>query len=132
MKRLTFEGNFCDIAKCEGTPGFTSECPNGFCDQRRVWELLKWYEDAEQEGRLVVLPAKTVFDELTWDAGPDCDMICPVVIDGNECCDFCDKGKLFVYERNCTQDLMNMLGKTGFLTREEAEAALGAQEGGDA
>lgn len=82
---------------------------------------------AEKDGRLVVLPSKTVW-ELTWDAGPDCDLVCPVSVDGNELCDFCDKGELFVYERPCTQELLKELGKTVFLTREEAEAAL---EGGD-
>lgn len=41
MERLTFEGNFCDIAQCREIP-----CPyNGACSQRRVWERLKAYED---------------------------------------------------------------------------------------
>lgn len=41
MERLTFEGNFCDIAQCRELP-----CPyNGACSQRKVWELLKAYED---------------------------------------------------------------------------------------
>ena len=76
----------------------------------------------------MVLPSKTVY-ELTWDAGPGCDLTCPVSIDGSGLCDFCDNGKLFVYERPCTQDRLKELGKTVFLTREEAEAAL-AQKGG--
>ena len=42
MKRLTFEGNFCNIAQCWELP-----CPyNGSCSQRKVWERLKEYEDA--------------------------------------------------------------------------------------
>lgn len=45
MNRLTFEGLFCDIAQCVGQPGNTSECPGGYCDQRRTWERLKEYED---------------------------------------------------------------------------------------
>lgn len=50
MPRLTFEGNFCDIAMCQENP-----CPyNGMCSQRQTWERLKKYEDAEQDGRLVV------------------------------------------------------------------------------
>ena len=57
MKRLTFDGLFCDIAKCDSTPGGTF-CESGTCTQRRVWERLKKYEDAEQDGRLVVLPCK--------------------------------------------------------------------------
>ena len=45
MERLTFEGNFCDIAMCKLTPG-GSFCEDGSCSQRRVWERLKEYEDA--------------------------------------------------------------------------------------
>ena len=41
MERLTFEGNFCDIAQCKEIP-----CPyNGECSQRKVWDRLKAYED---------------------------------------------------------------------------------------
>lgn len=78
---------------------------------------------AKAQGRVVVLPSKTVF-ELTWDAGSDCDLVCPVSIDGHGCCDFCDKGELFVYERTCRQEHIEQLGKTVFLTREDAEKAL--------
>lgn len=44
MKRLTFEGNFCDIAQCLETPG-GSFCEDGACTQRKIWERLKEYED---------------------------------------------------------------------------------------
>ena len=44
MERLTFDGNFCDIAQCESVPG-GSYCENGNCSQREVWERLKMYED---------------------------------------------------------------------------------------
>ena len=41
MKRLTFEGNFCDIAQCACT-----KCPyDTDCSQKQVWERLKAYED---------------------------------------------------------------------------------------
>lgn len=41
MDRLTFDGNFCDIAQCRELP-----CPHGgSCTQRQVWEKLKAYED---------------------------------------------------------------------------------------
>lgn len=41
MERLTFDGNFCDIARCRELP-----CPHGGnCTQRKVWEKLKAYED---------------------------------------------------------------------------------------
>lgn len=41
MKRLTFEGNFCDLAMCRENP-----CPyNGSCSQKEVWERLRSIED---------------------------------------------------------------------------------------
>lgn len=42
MDRLTFDGNFCDIAQCRELP-----CTHGGnCTQRKVWEKLKAYEDS--------------------------------------------------------------------------------------
>lgn len=88
MERLTFEGNFCEIARCKEV-----KCPyDTDCSQKQVWERLKQYEDtglspekvswmkevveaafgndtsrierahnlhvADKEGRVVVLPCK--------------------------------------------------------------------------
>lgn len=66
MERLTFDGKFCDIAQCRGTPG-GSFCENGTCSQKEVWMRLKAYEDtgltpeqcaeyakADREGRYIV------------------------------------------------------------------------------
>ena len=64
MERLTFDGNFCEIAQCREMP-----CQHGgSCSQRKVWERLKEYEDsgltpeecavygeADREGRYIVL-----------------------------------------------------------------------------
>lgn len=50
-------------------------------------DRMKELAEADKEGRVVVLPCKTVY-EPTWDAGPDCDLCCPVSIDGQGCCDF--------------------------------------------
>ena len=58
MERLTFEGNFCDIAQCQNVPG-GSFCENGSCSQKQVWERLKEYEDtcAEEYGvRIIEAP----------------------------------------------------------------------------
>ena len=151
MERLTFEGNFCDIAQCKEI-----SCPyNGACSQRKVWERLKAYEDthmmpsdvtsmrmdmaiiaalfngvdvdrmkelaeADKDGRLVVLPCKvgdTLFRVFAgeilehkvrnmrylaiqerWD------------IDTTPFCSYVESS----------------IGKTIFLTREEAKAALEA------
>ena len=48
MNRLTFEGNFCDVAMCRETPG-GSFCEDAYCSQRKVWERLKQYEDTGLE-----------------------------------------------------------------------------------
>ena len=87
MERLTFEGNFCEIALCKEV-----KCPyDTACSQKQVWERLKAYEDtglspiaceesakiekglseggysisrmvelmcADKEGRVVVLPCR--------------------------------------------------------------------------
>ena len=94
-------------------------------DLDRLRELIQ----ADRDGRCVVLPAKTVF-ELTWDAGPDCDMVCPLTIDGEGQCDFCDHGKMFVYERVCKQEHIERIGKDIFLDREAAESALKGEQDG--
>ena len=43
-ERLTFEGDFCEIARCKETR-WGKYCPDGACSQRKVWERLKEYED---------------------------------------------------------------------------------------
>lgn len=48
MERLTFDGNFCDIAQCAEIPG-GSFCEGGACSQKKVWERLKAYEDTGLE-----------------------------------------------------------------------------------
>lgn len=42
MKRLTYEGNFCDIAMCDPDG---SVCPKSGCTRKKIWEKLKAYED---------------------------------------------------------------------------------------
>ena len=93
------------------------------------WKHVQDLLQAENEGRLVVLPSKTVW-ELTMDAGPDCDLKCPVdAYDEALGCDLCSKAKPFAYERPCTQERLKGLGKTVFMTREDAEAVLKGGEG---
>ena len=141
MERLTdCAQGYCEMyckkyGHCFGDPG---DCI--FKDEIKLYEAVKSIEGivpfdrllelacADKAGRLVVLPSKTVWD-LTMDAGPDCDLKCPVdAYDEALGCDLCSKAKPFAYERPCTQERLKGLGKTVFLTREEAEAAI-AQEG---
>ena len=53
---------------------YSEEC-RALADECGGLDRLRELAEADRDGRLVVLPAKTVF-ELTWDAGPDCDLIC--------------------------------------------------------
>ena len=175
MERLTFEGNFCDIAQCDVIPG-GSYCESGSCTQRKVWERLAASEDtgltpercaefaradaegryivmrdaeqegvarlrelteADKDGRLVVLPCK-VGDTL-WVTGrdnvpremeleaPDIRAVC--TDEDNLCMSTCNRKP----DGFCAYRLRNDgadIGKTVFLTHEEAEAALEAMKDG--
>ena len=160
MERLTFEGNFCDIAQCKEIP-----CPyNGECSQRKVWERLKSYEDthmmpsdvtsmrmdmaiiaalfngvdvdrmkelaeADKDERVVVLPCK-VGDRLYEVTGRKTISVYRVKA---------IRVELFglfiewdIVEGFVWQSLSGInaggIGKTVFLTREEAEKALEAMK----
>lgn len=143
MERLTFGGNFCDIAQCRELP-----CPyNGSCTQREVWERLKAYEatgltpeqcanakniiesafsddtskaerirellQADAAGRVVVLPCK-VGDTVYRIFNP--------------------QGREPVISTHTLMSVdyivrwLNKFGKSVFLTREAAEAALEAKQ----
>ena len=168
MERLTFEGNFCDIAQCRELP-----CKyDGNCTQKEVWERLKQFEDAVQtpekaawakktiemafsddtseverlrelykadkEGRVVVLPCKVgdviykLFREYT-----ECTSY--QVRKDNYCCEGCmvpcDSREVTVIraiQPNSLPEVVRYIediGKTVFLTREEAEKALQEMEG---
>ena len=57
MERLTFEGNFCDIAMCQEVRGGPF-CKDGYCSQYKIWERLKAYEDMEEQGLLLRIPCR--------------------------------------------------------------------------
>ena len=153
MERLTFEGNFCDIAQCSELP-----CKyDGNCTQKEVWERLKAYEDAglspqacaeareieetlsgcdysisrmvelmkaDKEGRLVVLPCKV--GDTVW----------RIIRDGephitrDEVCDmyFADDMTPCVELVGGRVTFTEKFGKTVFLSRAEAERALQEME----
>lgn len=132
MERLTFEGNFCDIAQCGCVRG-GSFCEAGYCSQRKVWERLKEYEDAEADGRMVVLPCKV--GDTVWFA----DSI-RGVYSARVRTFFCghpssergldsDGGIQMIRTTECDFPFRKF-GKTVFFTREEAEKALEARDDG--
>ena len=150
MERLTFEGNFCDIAQCRDLTCQQS----GNCTQKEVWERLKAYEDAglspqacaeareieetlsgydysisrmvelmkaDVEGRVLILPCAP--DAIYWEKVGG--ILAQSRFEG-----------LHVYEDGtikyagygmeiCAEDI----GKTVFLTREEAKKASQEMEG---
>lgn len=153
MERLTFEGNFCDIAQCRDPVCQQS----GTCTQRQVWERLKDYEDAglspqacaeareiektlsgydysisrmvelmktDVEGRVLILPCKV--GDPVW----------RIVRDGephitrDEVRDmyFADDMTLCVELVGGRVTFTEKFGKTVFLTREEAERAMEEME----
>lgn len=161
MDRLTFEGNFCDISRCQSTPG-GSFCEDGACSQRKVWERLKEYEDterrpeevqalnrlfyyaltesrtlqeqlalierlrelaeADKDGRLVVLPYCKLGDTVYWLHDKKITECRVYRIQENT------KGVQIAIKSTVSHGVFSVddyFGKTIFLTREEAEKALG-------
>lgn len=157
MERLTFEGNFCDIAQCDATPG-GSYCESGSCTQRKVWERLKAYEDmvrdistdrlrelaeADKDGRLVVLPCKdwleVVFGDQVLFWGIDKDYveqpIREISLDGADRVGWYDGYKtIFLKGTDENGEAWEFypeeIGKSVFLTYEGAKAALDAMKDG--
>ncbi len=158
MERLTFEGNFCDIAQCRD-----SACKqDGTCTQKEVWERLKDYEDAglspqacaeareieetlsgcdysisrmvelmkaDKEGRVVVLPCK-VGDTVFARLDNKSKYVCECKVKQIVLGDigFVTFAPIGAPEREYDVSLRGF-GKTVFLSREEAEKALQEMEG---
>ena len=154
MERLTFEGNFCDIAQCRELP-----CKyDGNCTQKEVWERLKQFEDAVQtpekaawakktiemafsddtseverlrelykadkDGRVVVLPCK-VGDKLYRVFAGE---IFEHRVGSMKY--FAIQGRWDIETYPFCPCVESSIGKTVFLTREEAEKALEARKDG--
>lgn len=159
MERMTFEGNFCDIARCKEV-----KCPyDTDCSQKQVWERLKQYEAtglspekvswmkefveaafdndtsrierahnlhvADKEGRVVVLPCKVGHRVFA-------------LLDTDKHISECEVKRIGLGDKIGFVGLetigargreygvaLNGFGKTVFLTREEAEKALAEMEG---
>ena len=152
MERLTFEGNFCDIAQCACT-----KCPyDTACSQKQVWERLKSYEDtglspekvswmkevieaafdndtsrierahnlhvADKEGRVIVLPCK-VGDTVYF-------ALLGRIIEKQVFSIVSFSNSTRIYCGGTSEYFRpEDIGKTFFLAREEAEKALAEMEG---
>ena len=109
----------------------------GNCDKRQLWsnkciEKLKEYETAEEEGRLVVLPCKVgqdlfgIYNRTIIDGYADGYLLekTSVHSDADHWIWLQDKNS-----KNYWKVSFDEIGKTVFLTREEAEKALKEMEG---
>lgn len=63
MGRLTFEGDFCEIASCLEVKG-GAFCKDEPCSQRKVWDRLKEYEDTGMSPEDVIY-AKDTLDNVS-------------------------------------------------------------------
>ena len=149
MERLTFEGNFCDIAQCRELP-----CKHGGnCSQKQVWERLRAYEDAgltpercaefaraDAEGRYIVMrdAEQDGVDRLRELAGADREgrvIVLPCRVGDMVYRTWSAPGHTpFVEEVRMSSvaaiiSLLRKFGTTVFLSREEAEKALQEMEG---
>ena len=144
MERLTFEGNFCDIAQCRDLA-----CKQGgTCTQRLVWERLKSYEDTgwtpemlrklgENAGHLwdfAQAAENMTVGRLKELAEADKDGRVVVLP-----CKVYETDGVSVYEHTVREVIYetaggpafdkNAIGKSIFLTRAEAERAIQEMEG---
>ena len=151
MERLTFEGNFCEIAQCA-----CMKCPyDTDCSQKQVWDRLKAYEDIGLEPeevlpkdkadeialklmRLADLESFCRYTRLRELAVADKDGRCVVLPCKEGTTVYCislpiatypDKSKPEVVPIAFTRNDLLKFGSRVFLTREEAEKALAEMEG---
>lgn len=160
MERLTFEGNFCEIARCKEV-----KCPYDIdCSQKQVWERLKAYEDTGLTPKEVTAlgklfdyalkESKTLTEQLTLlkhirelaEADKDGRVVVLPCRQGDELWTYCNQPVKRVYSFTVSdvstlngRTVLNTLGlgtirpedigKTVFMTREEAEKALAEMEG---
>ena len=88
-ERLTFEGNFCEIARCRETR-WGKHCPDGACSQRKVWERLKEYEDALPADVAPVRHGKWVEKEkYTFGIMYDCSLCENRILDNGHSWNYC-------------------------------------------
>lgn len=99
-------------------------------EELRVAEKLKYYEDLDEQGRLVVLPCKKGDTVYVIDWYEDCDIngynVCDEYEKHEEACIYCSHNviKKFIRENKYANQNLEDFGIRWFLTREEAEEAL--------
>ncbi len=101
-------------------PVYVIDGRKGYVNETDIIDKLAEYEDLEEQGKLLKLPCKagdTAYYLDRFCSGSSLD--CP-----SRPCESCEDFKLEIYEGEFKLNDINDFGKTVFLTREEAEAAL--------
>ena len=111
MERLTDNYDYCFLTCYEHEGDLCGEeCPwYKNCHERLIFERLKHYEDLEEQGRLIELPCKV--GDIVW----------RIATQHNN---YDDSPYKIVMQSSFRLDYLNEMGKTVFLTKEEAEAKL--------
>lgn len=120
MDRLTYDAT--------GTGQYIQRCA---CTKQDLIDRLAYYEDLEEQGRLIVLPCK--LGDTVYAVEPDlCDLR------GNDTCNaFCDGWEFScpdfhpgntIRQRHFQIEDLRCFGETVFRSYDEAEAALGGDK----
>ena len=129
MERLTNHFDYCDFIECryrnaelakKNQCDFFNMTSRKKCHDKLIYEKLREYEDAEEQGLLLRLPCKV--GDTVYCFTPFCE-ICEETLDNEFSCEDCNKGS-FVSENKFDYEMIRMFGRSIFLTKEEAEQAL--------
>lgn len=116
------------LANYEDTGLEPKECKTFYNVISKLSGELAKYKEAEKEGCLLVLPCKV--GDVVWEITYDCDADDDICVFPTDVCSNCNIGKRVIKPHKVTSLTMAVFyyekfGETIFLTREEAEAALG-------
>lgn len=132
MERLTNSIDYCQMHCDFGKEGGCFFKDKSHCYENNLYNRLREYEIAEEQGLLLRLPIAegstvcTVRDYLDCEYGYNCPL---GYAEGKNYCEkgFCCKHehkKYFISETKFNHMMLDKIGKTVFLTKEEAEQAL--------
>lgn len=103
-------------------------CSANYKSRNEIYDRLAYYEDLEEQGRLVVLPCKV--GDTVWEIGYDCEIdyedMCAFPAPSCDECEFVKRVIVPVRVDSVTAAtfLIGKIGTTAFFSFEEAEAAL--------
>lgn len=118
--RITYEEDRVYQMKCYECKNTMLHVDHSFDSAAEFFEHNADLLQAEQDGRLVVLPCKV--GDTVYVIGESCDF-CETYLDEPERCMRCEKGH-YVEERGFELWMLSELNESIFLTREAAEAEL--------